>query len=198
MYREAVRHPIIIGHSLGARVALQLAASGEAAFERVILIDMHPEPGEQVGAEVERHLDILCNGAPDEDLFLRQIQERLPLADPDVLREVIPMLARAKGGVSGPGMSLPFDPEIKRLLSKPSESDAWSHLANLDCPVTIIRGGYSSVLDEATAQKMATRTRHQTQLLTVPKAGHALALEQPRALANAIFKAITGKSVAVA
>lgn len=191
--REAIRRPVLIGHSLGARVALDLAASGRISVERVILVDMNPDPADAVGTAVSDHLDLLLDGAADAKQFIDQIAARVPLSNRAILDEVIPLLAAAKGPLDGPGMNLPFDPEIKRLLDAPTQTDGWTHLAALNCPVSIIRGGFSSALDAKTAEKMAERTRSAARVLTVPGAGHAIALEQPKALATSLFRAITGK-----
>lgn len=191
--REAIRRPVLIGHSLGARIALDLVASGRITAERVILIDMNPDPMETVGDAVSDHLDLLLSGAPDVKAFIDQIAGRVPLSDRDVLSEIIPLLASANGSEDLPGVRLPFDPEIKRLLDAPLQSDGWAQLAALNCPATIIRGGFSSALDQKTATKMAERTRVASRVLTVPGAGHAIALEQPKALAAALFRAVSGK-----
>jgi len=68
----------------------------------------------------------------------------------------------------------------------PLEVNGWGALEAMGCPGTIIRGAFSSALDAQTAQKMARTLRHSSGCLTVPKAGHAIAFEQPVALAKAI------------
>lgn len=192
--REAIRRPVLIGHSLGARVALELAAEGRITVDRLVLIDMNPDPAETVGDAVSEHLDVLLAGAPDEQGFVDQIAKRMHMGNKEVLSEVMPLLAKAKGSSDGPGMRLPFDPEIKRLLNAPAQSDGWAHLAALNCPLTIIRGEYSSALDAKTADKMASLTRTRSRVLTIPSAGHAIALEQPKALAAALHRAVTSKA----
>ncbi len=191
--REAIRKPVLIGHSLGARIALELAARGRVAAERVILIDVNPDPAEAVGDAVAKHLDMLIAGEPSMERLLAALQKRLPLADPETLAEVMPALAAAANRTGAGGARLEHDPEIKRLLNAPLESDGWAHLAAINCPVAILRGEYSSALDAATAQKMAQATRRPAMSLTIPKAGHAIALEQPNALAAALAKAVNGK-----
>lgn len=196
LQREGVRKPVIIGHSLGGRVALELVSSGRLAAERVVLVDVNPEPQVKVGDAVSDHLDALIAGAPSLDLFSKQIIARLPLSDPNVVSEAMTALVAAKATPSGqPGVSLPLDPEIKRFLKASNRGGTgWASLSALTCPVAIIRGEYSSALDVKTALKMANSTRRPAQAFTVPKAGHAIALEQPKLLAAALTKAINGQS----
>lgn len=196
LQREAIRKPVIIGHSLGGRVALELVSSGRLPAERLILVDVNPDPQSTVSTAVSDHLDVLIAGAPRLDLFVEEIVARLPLCDPNVVAEVIAALVGAnEARKAQAGVSLPLDIEIKRLLKGSHERDAgWANIAALNCPLAVIRGEYSSALDAETALKMAKSTRRPAQNITVPKAGHAIALEQPKLLAEALARAINCKS----
>ncbi len=188
-----IRKPVIIGHSLGARVALSLAADGLIAPERLILVDVNPDPRGDVGAAVSAHIDALIKGAATIDAFVDTIGDRMPLADRDVLSQTLPdMVLAGRHSETDETVRMHHDPEIKRLLDAPSERDGWAQLAALTCPVSIIRGEFSSVLNAKALQKMAAATSAPTSTFTVPKAGHAIALEQPHALARRLTAAISG------
>jgi len=77
-------------------------------------------------------------------------------------------------------------------LNAPHEVNGWAALEALGCPGTIIRGAFSSALDSKTAEKMARTLRQSTGYFTIPKAGHAIAFEQPVALAQAIAQGLKG------
>lgn len=192
--REMVRQPVLIGHSLGGRIALELAASGRVNPERVVLVDVNPDPSESVGDAVSEHLDVLMSGAPDMSGFVGNLLKRMPLSSREILERALPPMAAAGATPGAPGIRLNLDPEIKRLLNAPLESDGWALLAALGCPVSILRGGFSSALDATTARRMSERTRKPSPVITVPKSGHAIAFEQPAALAEALAKAINPKS----
>jgi len=192
LQREGVRRSVIIGHSLGGRIALKLAASGRVSADRVIIVDVNPDPDEAVGTAVSEHLDALINGAPNLEMFEQQIASRMPLADRAILSDVLSRLSKQGHKSAAPGVRLPLDPEIKRLLDASVKTDGWAQLAALNCPVVILRGAFSSALDDDTAQRMTKATRLPAMSLSVPKSGHAIALEQPKALASQLAKAVSG------
>jgi len=150
--REGIRNPILIGHSMGGRVALESSYSGVIQPSQVVVVDVSPDvkEGEDLDDAIETHLQMLAAGATNLTSFRQKIGMRMPLADKEILAEI------------------------------------WGALEAMGCPGTIIRGAFSSALDAQTAQKMARTLRHSSGCLTVPKAGHAIAFEQPVALAKAI------------
>ncbi len=190
---SAIRKPVIIGHSLGARVALKLASEGHIAAERIVLVDMNPEPKEAVGTAVHDHIDMLLAGAASENAFVAKVASWLPLCDPSVLKDVIPALVAAGKTDSEAYHRINHDPEITRFLTGPRETDVWKQLERLDVPTDLVRGEYSSVLDKGSLEKMRSTLRVPTNILTVPKAGHAIALEQPAALARRLAEAVFGR-----
>lgn len=192
--REGIRDPILIGHSMGARVLLEAAHSGVVRPSHAVIVDVSPDvvADKDIDSVIEDHLEMLAAGATNLTSFRQKIGMRLPLADKDVLAEIIPALVAAGGDSDGPGVRMRLDPEIRRLLGAPTQVDGWNALAALGCPTTIIRGAFSSALDTETAQKMTRTLRQPSGCLTVPKAGHAIAFEQPAALAKAIAQGIRG------
>ena len=189
---EGVRNPVLIGHSMGGRVALEAAYAGYVQPGHLVVIDVSPDASErdELDAAIERHLQMLSTGASNMRSFLQKIGASLPLSDRDILNEIVLALVEAGGPEEGLGPRLRLDPEIRRLLNGPNEVNGWAALEALGCPGTIIRGAFSSALDAATAQKMSQRLRKPAGNLTVPKSGHAIAFEQPHALADAIAKGL--------
>lgn len=192
--REGIRNPILIGHSMGGRVALESALRGVIQPAHVVVVDVSPDVGEadDLDNAIATHLQVLAAGASNLTSFCQKIAMRMPLADKEVLTETLSALVEAGGPSDIPGVRLRLDPEIRRLLNAPTEVDGWAALEALGCPGTIIRGAFSSVLDAQTAQKMTRTLRHPSGCLSVPKAGHAIAFEQPAALAKAIAQGLRG------
>lgn len=191
--RDGIRNPVLVGHSMGARVALEASHSGMVNPAHVVVIDVSPDPkkvgGEDLDDALESHLDMLAAGAPSITTFRQKVAKRLPMADHDVLADILPELVTA-GASEAPGVRLRLDPEIRRLLNAPNEVDGWAALQALGCPTTIIRGAFSSALDAEIARKMLQSTRKPAGCITIPKAGHAIPFEQPQALAQAIAQGL--------
>jgi len=192
--RDGMRNPVLVGHSMGARVALEASYTGVINPAHVVIVDVSPDPKKEGGEELDdaigSHLDMLAAGAPSMTTFRQKVAKRLPMADRDVLADVLPTLVEAAGANAEPGVRMRLDPEIKRLLNAPNEVDGWAALQALGCPATIIRGAFSSALDAETARKMLQSTRKPAGCITIPKAGHAIPFEQPKALAQAIAQGL--------
>lgn len=193
---NGIRNPVLVGHSMGARVALEAAQSGLVDPAHVVIVDVSPDPndvGDQdIDAVIKAHLSMLAAGAPSLDSFRQKIAVRMQLADKEILAEVVPALVAAAGKADAPGARLRLDPAIERLLSAPRDVDGWTALAALDCPATIIRGEFSSALSADTAKRILQALRQPVGCITVPKAGHAIPFEQPAALSNAIAQSLRG------
>lgn len=192
--RNGIRNPVLVGHSMGGRVALEAAFSGMIEPAHMVVVDVSPDPkdAEELDNAIQGHLQMLAAGAPSLTSFRQKIAMRMPLADKDVLAEIVPALVEAAGPSETPGARLRLDPEIRRLLNAPCEVDGWGALAALGCPTTILRGAFSSALDAATAHRMLATVRKPADCITIPKAGHAIAFEQPVALSKAIAQGLRG------
>jgi len=192
--REGVRNPILIGHSMGGRVALEAAYTGVIQPGHAVIVDVSPDAKEEDDRDIDsvivRHLDMLAAGAPSLQSLRQKVAARLPLADPAMLEDILAALVEAGGPGEGPGVRLRLDPGIRSLLNAPLEVNGWGALEALGCPGTIIRGAFSSALDARTAVRMGQSLRQSTGVLTVPKAGHAIPFEQPAALAAAIAQGL--------
>ena len=180
--------PVLIGHSVGAGLALRLAGRALARPLGTILIERNPEAIAQADAAVAGHLDGLIAGAPDLDRLIAFVRTQLPLADERTTRGVITALARR----SGRGWHLPLDPAVKRLLDRsPGRDEEWALLQAIAGPVAIVRGQYSSFLPKPVAERMAAATLAPAPLETIVRAGHAILLEQPAALAASLARHVT-------
>ena len=179
---------VVIGHSVGAGVALRLAGRDWAQLLGTILIERNPEATAPADAAVAGHLDGLIAGAADLDRLIAFVRTQLPLADERTTRSVIAALARR----SESGWHLPLDPAVKRLLDRsPDADEEWALLKAISGPVAIVRGQYSSFLPKPVAERMAAATRAPAPLETIVRAGHAILLEQPAALAASLARHVT-------
>ena len=68
---------------------------------------------------------------------------------------------------------LHYDPAIAAPMNSTpiSDIDLWPVWEKLSQPILVLRGAESDLLDEATAARMASRA--ETQLVTIPRCGHA-------------------------
>lgn len=75
-----------------------------------------------------------------------------------------------------------FDPRIGEQFVNDTPRDTWADWANIRCPVMVIRGEDSMLLDAETLPRM-TETQPELVTLTVPNCGHAPMLDRPEQVA---------------
>jgi pimeloyl-ACP methyl ester carboxylesterase len=180
----------IIGHSLGAEIAMHVAMRHEVKVEGVVLVDGGPE----LNAGAMTHL---------QDEFLRQPwhyrtiddfvlyqQSKLPLAQPALLKALAPHALR---GQTNGGYQLRCDRAIAECPDSEGET-LWPVFRSIRCPVRVVRGEASSMLTRVTAARMAHELPW-CSLETVPFAGHAVMLDNPSGFDVALGRYVFGLGV---
>ncbi|MBS0520238.1 MAG: alpha/beta hydrolase [Proteobacteria bacterium] len=183
-----LHRPVLVGHSLGARIAVELVSGQAITPAATILVDMNAGDNEAVRQAVRAHLDVLLAGAPSLTALEQLLLARLPLADHWAVSTVV----RASAVEAGGRWRIPLDPAVIGLVAPSrSQSEVWQRLADIRGPAALIRGAFSGVLDRRTADRIAQVLPWRPPIIeTVDDAGHAIPLEQPAFLARSIEKCL--------
>jgi esterase len=175
---------LLIGTSMGGRIAMAYAAQHGPRLCGLVLNDIGPdrESGSQritgmVGSRPEDFADL------EEAMeFRRQISPITAGRPLDDQRELaLGVLRQRPDGRWGWKMD-PAYVEQRVTRGAPAQPEAWSALAALACPTLVIWGSDSDVLSEAQAKRMVETLPH-GQLVIVPGVGHAPTLVEPPVLA---------------
>lgn len=182
-----VQGPVrLIGHSLGGRIGACIAATGTMALQDLALVDMAPEAAEAGLAAVHAHIDALNHPPFDADRLAAIAAARLGLADQAAIA------AYLQGAVTAlpPGARHAVDPAVIELDATLDgiATDMWDLLARIPCPVTVLRGAHSGVVSGPVAHRTALQVRQCQGFAVIAGAGHAVPLEQPRALSEALLR----------
>jgi len=252
--RLGIDRLVLVGHSLGGRVAMRFAAAHPERMAGLVIVDAGPEldwrgvlkirdetartpesfasPAEyerllaralpmaapQALARLARHgLRPRDDGRFEPKLdpgFRRAVQSGAPGAaedsaaanaaspadstaataagtDPadETPAEAPPGTDRAAAPSSGGDApaSTPGPDPTARLPAPEDESRAlWEMLERIPCPTLVVRGAASDVLAPETAERMAEEALPHGTLAVVPRAAHAVMLENPEGLNEAI------------
>lgn len=165
------------GHSMGARVALEMVRLAPERVVRLALADtgVHPKkPGEDAKRQ---HVIDLANTKGMQALADQWLP---PMVHPDRHEDKALM-----GALNA--MVLRMDPElharqIKALLNRP---DAMEGLKAIDCPVSLIVGRQDAWSPVAQHEGMLAHLKN-ARLEIVEDAGHFAPIEQPKAFVTAI------------
>jgi 2-succinyl-6-hydroxy-2,4-cyclohexadiene-1-carboxylate synthase len=166
------------GYSMGARLCLRLALDNPKFVPALVLVSGSPgisSPGARearTAADERQAQDLERDGV---DAFLeRWLAQRLFETLP---RDAAMIDDRRRGG------TVQRLAHQLRVLGQGAQEPLWDRLGELAMPVLLVAGGYDRAYSE-TAQRMATAIGSNAEVTILPRAGHAVHLEQPNELAQ--------------
>lgn len=167
-----------VGYSMGARLCLRLALDNPTSVPALVLVSGSPgiaaagarearlAADERQAQELERDgVDAFLERWLDQRLF-ETLPREAAMLDDRRLGNTVRRLAHQLRAL-GPGAQEPL----------------WDRLAELAMPVLLVAGGYDRAYSE-TAQRMRTAIGSNAEVVILPRAGHAVHLEQPKELAQ--------------
>jgi len=182
--RHAPRAKVVVGMSLGGLTSLALAGHAPHLVQELVLVDITPGVN---GDKAKAILDFV-NGpqafASFDDLLKRTIEHN-PTRTIESLRRGI--LHNAKQLEDG-SWQWRYDrrSHIRSENSEPFSGDAlgklWDLIGSLECPLTLLRGGTSPVVDDADVAELLRR-QSRAEVLVIDGAGHSIQGDKPRELA---------------
>ncbi len=188
----------IIGTSLGALMAMLIAAQQPQSIAGLILNDAGPEIDPRGLARIAQYagLQPVVNNWDDAAQYIKSIygDALWGLSDADWLAYAKLSYRENEAGIPVPDC----DPNIGRAFRDPSEQntsapDLWPVFAQIkQLPILTIRGEHSDILSAATVQRMA-REKPDLEYTSVPNRGHAPLLNESVCVA-AIDRFLAGLS----
>ena len=160
-----------LGTGLGGLLGIHLASRTDTPIRRLILNDIGPSLTINT---VQRFQDKFSSPptfnrlAEIEEYFRASYAEIGPIEDVQWSDYVIHNINREPG----PSYSLNYDPEV---LGAFKPENLWDKYDRIECPVLVIRGENSTVLDYQTAKRMTERGPMAT-LVEIENCGHAPSL----------------------
>jgi 2-succinyl-6-hydroxy-2,4-cyclohexadiene-1-carboxylate synthase len=167
-----------VGYSMGARLCVRLALDNPELVDALALVSGSPgirsagEREARVAEDEQRAQDLERDGI---DVFLdRWLDQRLFESLP---REAAMVDDRKRGNT------------VRRLshqlraLGQGTQEPLWDRLSELGMPVLLVAGSYDRAYS-AIARQMADAIGPEAQVVILERAGHAVHLEQPQAVAH--------------
>lgn len=176
-----VRRTALVGHSFGGLVAMQYAASLGSGLGALAVIDSRIA----LGPRSVRFLEALRRFPPPRYASLDEAVARFRLlpaattASESVLRHMAlhAIVESGNGSWTLKGS--------RRALGGAREQDLGAGLGTAACPLLVVRGAHSSVVDAEALLAFAHAAPH-AQLVEIANAHHHVMLDQPAALASVL------------
>lgn len=178
----------IVGHSLGARIAILALESMRQAVASLTLIDAGPEVSPEAGERLVSDVMHLPEHHADVQAYLDCLARIYVMADNGALARVASFGLRVNRGRLRTKTDPAFtpgiwhkSPEFRRMDEEKGQLSVrlWKALGALEFPVHIVRGQASSILEHSLALKMLQVLGDRGVLSVVPRAGHAVMLDNP-------------------
>lgn len=177
-----------VGHSLGARIALLALAQSARAVGSLTIIDAGPEVAPEAGERLVNDLLQLPEAYADIGAYREAMARVYVMADAAELARIAGFGLRMRRGQLRPKMDPAFAPGIwhktpalqNQYRERGSlEEQLWAALRSIALPVHVLRGQASSILTAALATRMLDALGKNFRLSLVPRAGHAVMLDNP-------------------
>lgn len=180
----------LVGHSLGALVAIHLAAQHPSLVHRLVLVDGGPGLNLPVAREGSIELFKRPLGFNTQEEAAGWLGERYPDRPKEWIDE------RVKHGMKQNWAGkwvLRHDPELYWVLEggalppPQGEQQLWDALLRITCPTLVVRGAESPLLSAGTARRIAGAIPQGT-MVEIPGAGHSIPADAPEAFQDAVVR----------
>ncbi len=174
----------LVGTSMGGIISMMYGGGWPERVERIVLNDIGPEIDPAGMARIASYVGEAPERFKDLGEVVKYYKENYPpmatLADSVVAEQV---KWSVKPGAEG-GLIWKMDPSVRRPLrggTAQNRLDLWVPYARIACPILIVRGADSDVLERATASRMCT-VHKRAKAVEVPGVGHAPSLTEAESI----------------
>jgi len=200
--QRGLENALVVGHSIGAVVALRAALHHPERFRAIVLIDPVLFPRRVVAwwsliyrAGLSENIHPLVRASRGRRRFFDDLEsvfrgyrrkDVFRFMNDEALRDYITGMTRPR---AGGGYELAYSPEWETRIyvtGVKSDLDLWRGLPKLDIPLMILRGAETDTFWSYTGRRV-TRIRPQTRIVTIENTTHLLPLERPAEVAGHIL-----------
>lgn len=192
---------VIVGHSLGGRVAMRFAGLFPEKLAGLVVVDSAPDLDARGTTRISLDVQQQDWSFASVAEYERVLQRQYAVTKPDLLAKLAvhwtrrradgryelkldPGFMKARQGVS---------PEAAKEWSEQEAKHLWAALAQLPCPALVMRGAASDVMSAEVADKMVDDVIPNAVLETIARAGHSVMLDNPEAFEKALTGFVLGE-----
>ena len=193
----------VVGHSLGARVAMLAIADGLLAAQSFVVIDAAPEVSAEASAKILNDALSTPQQFESYEAYDSHLKSLYVLASDEAINRLGLFGLRKRDKRFYTKMDPAFTPNLwhqspelqeQERIRGPLVEKLWESLGKVKAPVLLLRGQASAVLTQAMAESLIESTLHDGQLRTVSRSGHALMIDNPTECSDYINQFLAAQS----
>jgi pimeloyl-ACP methyl ester carboxylesterase len=178
-----IRRFVLVGHSLGADVAIRIASMRPSSVIGAVIVDFGPELNQEGAERVRDDFNDGIRKWGTVAEYASWLQARRPLADLAMIEELARGALRAEPDF---GFRLKCDPALGNAYQAQQQAEElWEMLKRISSPVLVIRGIGSAVLPREVSDRMEKVLQNGTSR-TISGAGHAVMSDNPEDFEKAL------------
>jgi len=184
---EAVREALslekfaLVGTSMGGLITMNYAAAHPGRVRRAVLNDVGPEIDPAGAQRILAYVGHAPEAFKDLRAVVKYHKENYAPMVAGLSDDRVAEFARWNVRKDENGLYIwKMDPAVRKFATPPAAPDPWQTFRAIDCPVLVIRGARSDVLNPAIASRMRESLAN-CRLVEVPGVGHAPILTEPEA-----------------
>ena len=194
--RLGIERMVLVGHSLGGRVAMLFAGLHPERLAGLVIVDSAPELDARgttrIRMEVAEHQAPVFSSIVEYENLLAH---NYPAATPEALKRMARSSLKqnedgtfelkmdtAYRGKDGPQLG----PEEMASREEEHTRNMWAALEKLACPTLVVRGAASDIMSPEVADRMVEEVLPKGTLAVVPQAGHSVMTDNPDGFAEAV------------
>ena len=186
-----LERPVVVGHSLGGYVGLRVAISYPNLVGALVIGDMSANPAASIASERRLSMQrLLAPGLGDatwaDEAEALAFRQKYNPGEPEAISQLRlrhQLRRRPDGRLEMARAAF----VARALLAEVQTFDATPHLANVQCPVLVIRAEQSDVLPADAAEKMV-KALPNAHLAVIADCPHDLQLYQPQRFGDAVAR----------
>ncbi len=167
---------IVVGHSMGGRVAMEMAHIAPERIKGLVLANTGHGPKRE-GEEVKRQAMIDLGSESMENLadrWLPPMVDERRVGDKDLMARLRAMVLRANAEI--------HEGHIRALVGRPN---ATAYLKDIDCPILLLVGRQDRWSPIAQHEEIKADTKN-SELVVIEDAGHFAPVERPEDVVTAV------------
>ncbi len=178
--RNTVSDPVLlVGMSLGGLTATALAASHPELVRRLVTVDVTPGVDRDKAAEVVAFIAGPQTFPTFGEIFARTVEFNPTRSASSLRRGILHNAHRRPDG----SWEWNYDRRQLEGVALPLAGSLWDDVSATTCPMLLVRGGVSPVVDDADVAELVRR-RPDARIITVDGAGHSVQGDRPAVLAE--------------